>query len=211
MTDIPDDTTTATPASEAPGLVALTEWASDLDKNDKAPLAVLTVSTEPSYLSFFTEQGADVTTHYLEQTETWSGGYAHCLGHDCPGCKAQINRKRFVLLPVADLTDGVVKILRVPAEKGPGKLLTEILKVLMLSNRAQIITKISRTMKYQYVVEPHREEALNPDIAVAIKRFVEQLETGVIDLRSVVTSMPAAEMLEHERIAKRLELEGQTR
>jgi hypothetical protein len=119
-----------------------------------------------------------------------------------------VDRKRFVLLPVADLTDGMIKILRVPAEKGPGKLVTELVKVLNLPSRADIITKISRIKNYQYVVEAHREDVLNPDILAAIKRFVQELEAGLVNLGSIVTRIPASEMVQHERIARRLELEG---
>jgi hypothetical protein len=198
-----------TSPSETSSLVSLTDWATATDKDDsQSSLSVLKLSTEPVFVSLFTDQGADVTTHYLEYTETWAGGYVHCLGEGCPACAAQIDRKRFVLLPMADLTDAKIKILRVPSEKGPGKLLTEILKVLSLASRADIVTKISRTKGFQYLVEAHRQEALNPDVAAAIKRFVDQLKAKVIDLRSVVTSIPASEMAQHERIAKRLELEG---
>jgi hypothetical protein len=42
----------------------------------------------------------------------------------------------------------------------------------------------------------------------AIKRFADQLNANIIDLRSVVTRLPAAEITQHERIAKRLALEG---
>jgi len=117
-------------------------------------------------------------------------------------------QKRFLLLPVVDLSDGRIKILRVPDEKGPGKLATELLKVLRFENRAEVITKITRIKKYQYIVDAHRQEPLDPDVLATIKRFVQDFEAGVIDLRSVITSVPASEMAQHERIARRLELEG---
>jgi hypothetical protein len=190
-------------------LVSLTDWAATTDQDDApSSLAVLKLSGEPVYVSFFTDQGADVTAHYLERTETWAGGYVHCVGAGCPACAAQIDRKRFVLLPVADLTDARIKILRVASEKGPGKLLTEMLKVLSLPNRAEIVTKISRTSNYQYIVDAHRQDALSPDVMTAIKRFADQLNAGIVDLRSVVTRLPAAEIMQHERISKRLALEG---
>jgi hypothetical protein len=212
MNDIlndPTNITAETAASKAPGLVSLTDWAATTDQDDApSSLSVLKVSGEPVYVSFFTDQGADVTAHYLERTETWAGGYVYCLGAGCPACAAHIDRKRFVLLPVADLTDARIKVLRVPSEKGPGKLLTEMLKVLGLPNRAEIVTKISRTSNYQYIVDAHRQDALSPDVMAAIKRFTDQLNANIIDLRSVVTRLPAAEITQHERIAKRLALEG---
>jgi hypothetical protein len=129
MSNISTDTATIplqTTISEAPGLVSLTAWATETDRDEShPPLNILRISTEPVYVSLFTDQGLDVATHYLDLAETWAGGYVYCLGHDCPACRAQIDRKRFMLLPVADLTDSTIKILRVPTEKGAGKLLTK--------------------------------------------------------------------------------------
>jgi len=212
MSSTPADVTNIaleTTGSEPPRLVSLTDWAAETDPDQPNPaLTVLRIRTEPAYLSLFTDEGARVTTHFLERTETRAGGYVHCLKQNCPACAAQIDRKQFVLLPVADLTDSGIKILQVPSEKGPGKLLTEIGKVLSLPNRAEIVTKIHRTANYQYVVDAHRQNALNPDVTAVIKRFVEELNANLVDLRSVVSWIPASEMAQHERIAKRLELEG---
>ncbi len=188
-------------------LISITSWLDD-ESQDGRPLSVLRLSTEPVYVSLFTDQGCDVETHYLEADDGWAGGYVHCLGKGCPACMARIERKRFLLLPVADLTDAQVKLLRVPAEKGPGRLRTEIVKVLTLPDRAGIVTRITRSRDFHYTVEAHRNDALAPDVANAIKRFTDALNAGAIDLRSVVTSMTAAEIKEHGRVAKRLSLEG---
>jgi hypothetical protein len=211
MNDIVNHTTNSgieTTAADSPALVSLTDWAATTDQDDApSSLTVVKLSAEPVYVSLFTDQGTDVTAHYLERTESWGGGYVNCIGAGCPACAAQIDRKRFVLLPVADLTNARIKVFRVPSEKGPGKLLTEMLKVLGLET-ATIVTKISRTSNYQYIVDAHRQDALGPDVMAAIKRFVDQLDAKIIDLRSVVTKLPAAEIAQHERIAKRLALEG---
>ena len=191
-----------------PPLVSITNWLDDDEGQVGRQLSVLRLSIEPVYVSLFTDQGCDVETHYLEADDGWSGGYIHCLGQGCPACTARIERKRFLLLPVADLTDAQVKLLRVPAEKGPGRLRTEIVKVLTLPDRTGIVTRIARSRDFHYTVEAHRNEALAPDIAAAIKRFVEGLNAGSIDLKAVVTSMTAAEIKDHERVAKRLSLEG---
>ena len=102
MNDIVNHTTDPsieTTASASPALVSLTDWAAATDQDDApSSLAVLKLSGEPVYVSFFTDQGADVTAHYLERTETWAGGYVNCVGAGCPACAAQIDRKRFVLL-----------------------------------------------------------------------------------------------------------------
>jgi hypothetical protein len=214
MSNSPADTTNIAlenTVTQAPELVSLTDWAMESDKDEpRSPLTVLTLRSEPDYISLFTDQTVKVTTHYLPPTDTWAGGYVYCLGQDCPACAAEVDRKRFMLLPVADLGDRntIIKVLRVPVEKGPGKLGTELVKVLSLPSRADIVTKINRISYHQYVVAAHREAALNPDVAAAIKRFIEEPEAGLVDLRSVITTMPASEMAQHERIARRLELEG---
>jgi hypothetical protein len=195
--------------AQTPELVSLIDLATEADQSEAgSQLSVLPIRTEPVFVSLFTDQVLNVITHYLERTDTWSGGYVYCLGKDCPACAALVDRKPFALLPVADLIDGTIKILRVPTEKGPGRLLTELVKVLSLPSRADIVTKISRISNYQYVVEAHREATLHPDVAAAIKRFVQELETRVVNLQSVITSMSASEMAQHERIARRLELVG---
>ena len=66
-----------------------------------------------------TGDGVCVDAHYLEEAEDWSPGYIQCTGDDCPACAAGINRSRFLLLPVVDRVEGKVKLLRVPAQKGP--------------------------------------------------------------------------------------------
>src|SRR5215469_14031807 len=190
MTSSPNHTANAVGdiATEASGFVSLSDWVTERDREEaQSSLTVLRISSEPVYVSLFTDKGLDVTTHYLDRTETWTGGYVYCLGADCPACAAQLDRKRFMLLPIADLTDARVKILLVPSEKGPSKLLTELLKVLSLESRAELVTKISRTKSFQYLVDAHRQDALNPDVAAAIKRFLEELTAKVVDLRSVVT------------------------
>src|SRR5215469_28442 len=194
MSITPADTTNIAlenTVKQPPELVSLADLATKSDKDE--PLTVLTIRPEPVYVSLFTDQGLPVTTHYLERAETWTGGYVYCLGKDCPACAALVDRKSFVLLPDVDLTDGLIKILQVLAEKGPGRLLTELVKVLSLPNRADIVTKISRISYQQYVVEADREDALKPDIAAAIKRFVQEVEAGLVDPGSIVTRMPASE------------------
>jgi hypothetical protein len=198
-----------TTVPERSKLVSLVDFANETEQDEsELPLTVLNIpEKEPAYVSLFTKDGAEVTAHYLSGTDTWERGFVHCLGADCPACAAEIKPSRYLLLPIVDLVDATIKVLRVPAKKGVGTLKTELLKVLELPNCGEIVTKITRK-QYNYTVDAVRENALNPDVTAAIKRFIEQLEAGVVDLTSVVTRMSASEMLEHEGIAKRLELEG---
>jgi len=196
-------------AVQASPLVSLNDWLSGADQDDAAPsLSVVRLSSEPVYVSLFTHDGMPALAHYLEATETWSGAYVHCLGDECPACKAKIDRKRFLLLPVADLTDAKVKVLRIPQEKGRGKLLTELSKVLALPDRASVITKIMRTNKYEHIVDVIPQGPVGPDVAAAIKRFTQHMQSRTVDLATVIARHSADEMAQHERVAKRLALEG---
>jgi hypothetical protein len=196
--------TSDTTVQDRPKLVSLLDFGNETEQ-DKVPPPLTVLGTreeEPVYVSLFTTQGVEVTAHRLDGTD-----FVHCLGKDCPACAAQLKPGLYLLLPLVDLVDATIKILRVPTKKGAGTLKTEILKVLQLPNCGEIVTKISRK-KFHYTVDAVREDALNPDVTAAIKRFVEQLEAGLVDITSVVTRMSASEMLQHEGIAKRLELEG---
>jgi antitoxin component HigA of HigAB toxin-antitoxin module len=70
------------------------------------------------------------------------------------------------------------------------------------------VAKIVRNKNYRYVVEAHRQSGLNPDVVAVVKRFVDRLNAGAIDLHSVIGSLTADEMAQHARVAKRLALEG---
>ncbi len=183
------------------------------EEEEQAELAggipeMLRISNTASYVSFFTGNGVRVDAHYLEEAEDWAPGYAQCAGDGCPACAAGLNRSRFLLLPVADRVDGKVKLLRVPAQKGPGKLLTEIMKILGLENRDDVIAKITREGRFAYQVEPKPSPELDPEIIRAVQRFRERLDEGGIDLTDSVTRYSADEMATHPSIAKRLDLEG---
>ena len=72
MNDIANHTTDPgmeTTASDAPALVSLTEWAATTEQDDgPSSLAVLKLSAEPVYVSFFTDQGADYRSESLVLT-----------------------------------------------------------------------------------------------------------------------------------------------
>jgi len=183
------------------------------DEEEQAALAggtpeMLRISNTASYVSFFTGDGVRVDAHYLEEAEDWSPGYVQCIGDDCPACAAGINRSRFLLLPVVDRVEGKVKLLRIPAPKGPGKLLTEIMKILGLENRDDVIAKITREGRFAYQVEPKPAPELDPEVIRAVKRFKESLDEGGIDLTDSVTKFTADEIATHPKIAQRLRLEG---
>lgn len=94
--------------------VSITDWLDTSSDDEGQPLEMIRISIEPKFLSLFTGSGLEAHYHYLEADETFSrGANYHCLGDDCPACKAQIERKSSILLPVVDLDDGAVKVLNI--------------------------------------------------------------------------------------------------
>jgi len=72
-------------APERPKMVSLTDFANEPTQDASRPaLTVLSLrQKETIYVRLFTDQCADVTVHWLEETNTWAGGYVHCLGQNC--------------------------------------------------------------------------------------------------------------------------------
>ncbi len=207
------DQETGTEQEETKSTTMMMSLVAFSDEKEQAALAggipeLLRISNTASYVSFFTGDGVCVDAHYLEEAEDWSAGYVQCTGDGCPACAAGINRNRFLLLPVVDRVEGKVKLLRVPAQKGSGKLLTEIMKILGLENRDEVIAKITREGRYAYLVEPKPAPELDPEIRRAVQRFNELIDDGGIDLTDSVTRFTADEMADHPKIAQRLRLEG---
>ena len=196
------------PNNEA-GFVSLTEVLNEVEEQEQdTTLRTLRIGPEDVYISVFTESAAKDTTHYLEATETWEKGYYRCLGEGCPACRAGLEPKQYLLLPVVDRVDAQVKVLRMPILRGPGKFLTEFGKVLTAPEREKVVATIRRDRNFVYTVAIRNTAEVDPQAAAAAKRFKERVENGGLDIRSVHTSISADEMREHETIAKRLKLSG---
>ena len=171
-------------------------------------LRVMSVGRDAAYVGLFTKEGIPVTAHYLEDAHDWSSGYVRCLGEDCPACKTGLQQNRFLLLPVLDRITGTVALLRVSAVKGPGKLATELGKVLAQPDMDQMIAKITRDGRYNFSVTVLPTGEHDPEAIRAVQSFKEQVDSGLVNLTASVTEVSAEEMAEHPHIAKTLKLEG---
>jgi hypothetical protein len=178
--------------------------------DEMGKLELVRLSLEPSILSFFTDKVENESVHYIKATETWSAGYVQCCGDQCPACRVGIELKKNLLLPVLDRVTGRVKILRVPTQRGPGKLLTEIGNVLANDDPSQLVVQVVRRKDFTSQVTIQSAADFDPESAAAVKRFSDALEDGAIDVRAVAMAVSAEEMHQHEEIAKRLKFMGGT-
>jgi hypothetical protein len=178
--------------------------ADDTGKDDS--LGFVRIGTDANFISVFTADAVPITAHYLPATDTWDKTYVQCLGEDCPACKAGLKRSDYLLLPVVDRVEGLVKVLRITRKKGPGQLLTELGQVLAMPGRERLVVRIIRTENYIHRVAIASESDLAPDLVEAVKAFSEKVTQGVLDVSKVISRFTAEELLTHTGIAKRLSL-----
>lgn len=196
------------PTNQMPQTISLRDvLVSSHDDTDLTELKSLKITEDPVYVTFFTYDAVPVAMHYLEATDTWSGGYYRCPGPDCPACKLGIPLTHSHLLPVVDRLDGGIKVLRIPSQKGPGKLLTELGLVLTDPHMDKMIVTVTRR-GYTYRVNVQRHESVDPEVAIAAQRFVDAVNAGGVNVLDTVPAISIEDMKTHERIARRLSLVG---
>lgn len=96
------------------------------------------------------------------------------------------------------------------ARKSAGKLLTELGPLLSADERETSVVQITRDRSYSYAVDIQRQNEVDPEVAQAAQRFAQRMADETVDLTSSILQVPANEMATHEKIAKRLQLTGQT-
>lgn len=189
--------------------VSLVDYAAAKEDDHSGPLETVRFSLEPKFLVFFTGDAVPIDHHFLEADENLpKRGYYKCLGEECPACKAQIERRSSFLIPVVDLDDCSIKVLRVPKERGNGKLVTELGPVLSLPDPSKTICVISRDRNFKYSIKVQENETFQADVAPAIKNFKERLEAGEITLSDVIETISTEEMAAHSKITNRLKFGG---
>ena len=181
---------------------------SDANETKASSLRVMNIGRNPAYVSFFLRNGPRITAHFLDPSSNWAGGYVECLGDDCPACEAGLQSDRFVLLPVVDRVTAKIALLRIPSVQGPGKLATELTKVLSQPDLDKVIAKISKAGNYSYHVDVLHDGKHDPEAVQAVRRYADQCDQGLVDLTIGYTRLDANEMASSSCIAKILQLEG---
>ena len=114
----------------------------------------------------------------------------------------------FIYLPVLELSTAQVALLRVSSLRGPGKLITELERVMDHPHIENLVLKVSREGSYVYSVQVVSEKEHDPDAIRAVQQFRSMLEAGSIEPTASVTKMPSKEMANHPRIQRILQLQG---
>lgn len=178
------------------------------EEKEQSSIRIMSIGKDAAYLGLFTKDGFRAKVHWIKEAPGWEPGFVHCLGDDCPACKAGLQTSNYILLPVLDRITAEVSLLRVSSVRGPGKLVTELGKVLGLPELENAIIKISRENRYNYKVDVVGEAEHDPDAIRAVQKFKEQVAAGLSDPLSSITTMSAEEMADHPHIEKILRLQG---
>lgn len=176
--------------------------------DDAAPLEVVRIGQDTSFISIFTQHGLLAQRHFLDATDRYPRGYYACIGSQCPACSAGIKANQVLRLPVVDRVSATIKLLDVPTQRGAGKLLTELQPALKAEHPEKFIVHISRDRNFVYHVSLQAQNELDPEVAERIHSFAKRMDGGKVSLEVGLQVLSREEMLEHELIAKRLQLTG---
>lgn len=183
-----------------------------VDEESIAPqtgmLEALRLGQDTVFISVFTDQGLVVKRHFLEATTTYSRGYYACLGTNCPACRAGITANEVLRLPVVDRLTAGIKLMDIPTQRGPGKLLTELKPALQASDPEKIVLQITRDAKFVYHVMHQAQNETDPQVVSNVQAFAERMKADDVDLMSGLAVLSDDEMRLHEVIARRLSLAG---
>ncbi len=177
---------------------------STADSEDGGQLTERRIGQEPALVVLFTAATEQVKLHF-EDTPEYSC-FVECPGPRCPLCHLGKAAQTYWLIPVFDLEDAKVKVLRVSARKGVGTLAHQLVPLLRNQSARPEITQISRTGKtYKVKSSPLQETA--DDGREVIAAFLKEREQG-LKLVSAFPSPTAAELASTERTRHKLELLG---
>jgi hypothetical protein len=158
--------------------------------------------TEPSYLEearlsqdrplravLFQMDGVRILLHYDTKFHGDKGGFVRCLGGDCPYCKIGIVAREYLMIPVYDLMDKRVKVLRVSTTMGPQALAPQLAILGARQDLPTTMVSISRDgHRYKVNATPLPDDAENG--AAEIADFLDRLEAGSIDLTECYPLLP---------------------
>jgi hypothetical protein len=169
----------------------------DLFQNDqtqqpaRAPLPVLSLWRQATlYLMFFTLTPARFRSHYDE-----AGRCAyHCLEADCPACAAGVRATDHVYLPVWDVQNRRVAVLKFhTAEDGPAEKILGFLQSYR-QQLAEVVAVLECAGRGQFTIIAHQPLPETDRGALACEEFARGLESGAVSLRACARQLTAEEI-----------------
>lgn len=172
--------------------------------SDGAPLTERRLGEEPALVILFSTASEVTRLHYEDASEYST--YVVCPGDRCPLCHLGKAAQSYLLLPVYDLEDAKVKVLRVSTRKSVGALAPQLVPLLRKQTTRPEITQISRK-RGTYTVKSSPLQETADDGREVIAAFLKECEHG-LKLVSAFPSPTAAELASTERTRRKLEALG---
>jgi hypothetical protein len=170
-------------------------------------LSLVRLDANEHLLIPFTTQVQRVETHYLDYIGL--RGYVRCCGADCLLCRIGRQRDTRDLLPVYDPLSRAVVVLPISPNIRPGALRPQVTPVLQrckANERVLIAVRKENVGTFRVSTCPLPEGV--DDGADAILTFMEQFDTGAIDLASVYQQVLNEDLANIAEISCLLQLKG---
>lgn len=162
------------------------------------------IGGDPAMVILFTSESAEAQMHFIEDPTV--RGYVICPGRGCPACHAGTAPVLMLLLPVFDVTTRAVRVLRIPARRHPGSLLSLIMAHLPKDKPTNRMLAITRNgMKYSVVA--HQVAPTADRGEEVIRDFLQHHEMG-LKLESAFQRVTCEELADVPQIANRLSMLG---
>ena len=141
------------------------------------------------YVMFFTFHPGHFGSHYDKD----EGSY-HCLGDECPACKAGVKLTEHVYVPVWDVLNRRIAVLKFEMSKGgPAAKIVPFLETYK-DRLADIVVVIDCKGRGEFSLTAHEPLPETDRGALECKGFCEAMEAGAIDLRDCVKQLKPAQI-----------------
>ena len=172
-------------------------------ESGEAPLEMVRLAEDETAFTFFTAETEAAEIHYCSETEI--RGYVLCNGPDCLLCRIGRKRDQRLLLPVYLPAVGCVGILPVSRSLRPFALLPQISNVLKME-KPMVMFVTREGAKYSVSTAEIQKDVDGGE--AAIKRFVQDYESGHLNLATVYQRIENEQLADVGEIARMMSLKG---
>lgn len=186
---------------------ALTVWSDETAPAGSTAPSLIRLDANETLVIFFTTSIVSVKLHYLDLTSLRS--YVHCPEKDCLLCRLGRHVETRDLLPAYDAVNKVVGVLSVSANVRPHALRPQLKPILQrLKEEPQFVIGIRKLDNVRFSVATYPLSADADDGLEVIAAFMEQLESGQIDLGEVYARMTNEDLAAIPELAAAMALRG---
>ena len=153
-------------------------------------------------IKVFSDFVEEVKLHFSMNEET--RGYYKCLGKDCPACKAGIRPSVYCLLPVYNVAQDAIQVLRMSVVKGPRKIFSLVMGCFDDPKIYKKLVKITRDGRSSYKLEVFESDRAKLAGVDKIKAFLDTFDTEKSNLTDIYPLYSVDEVKDMPDVSRRL-------